>query len=150
MERTIQSMRTSQQGGVDRPARRLDIRAQVGLTFDDVLLVPARSDVVPREVDLKTKLTRNITINTPIVSAPMDTVTESRTAITMAQEGGIGIMHKNMPVAQQTAEVARVKKFESGIIRNPITISIGGGREDHRTSPVAQQDAGTPIIPVDQ
>ena len=94
-----------------------------GLTFDDVLLLPSYSDVLPSETDVSTSLTRRIKIKIPILSAAMDTVTESRTAITMAQEGGIGIMHKNMPVAQQAAEVARVKKFESGIIRNPITIN---------------------------
>ena len=93
-----------------------------GLTFDDVLLLPSYSDVLPSETDVTTRLTRRIRIKIPILSAAMDTVTESRTAITMAQEGGIGIMHKNMPVAQQVTEVARVKKFESGIIRNPITI----------------------------
>jgi IMP dehydrogenase len=93
-----------------------------GLTFDDVLLLPSYSDVLPSETDVSTRLTRRIKIKIPILSAAMDTVTESRTAITMAQEGGIGILHKNMPVAQQATEVARVKKFESGIIRNPITI----------------------------
>ena len=93
-----------------------------GLTFDDVLLLPSYSDVLPSETDVTTCLTKRIKIKIPILSAAMDTVTESRTAITMAQEGGIGIMHKNMPVAQQATEVARVKKFESGIIRNPITI----------------------------
>jgi len=93
-----------------------------GLTFDDVLLLPSYSDVLPSETDVSTRLTRRIKIRIPIVSAAMDTVTEARTAITMAQEGGIGILHKNMPVTQQATEVARVKKFESGIIRNPITI----------------------------
>jgi len=93
-----------------------------GLTFDDVLLLPSYSDVLPSDTDVSTRLTRRIKIKIPVLSAAMDTVTESRTAITMAQEGGIGILHKNMPVAQQAAEVARVKKFESGIIRNPITI----------------------------
>jgi len=93
-----------------------------GLTFDDVLLLPSYSDVLPSETDVATHLTRRIKIKIPILSAAMDTVTESRTAITMAQEGGMGILHKNMPMAQQAAEVSRVKKFESGIIRNPITI----------------------------
>jgi IMP dehydrogenase len=93
-----------------------------GLTFDDVLLLPSYSDVLPSETDVSTRLTRRIQIKIPVLSAAMDTVTEARTAITMAQEGGIGILHKNMPVSQQTTEVTRVKKFESGIIRNPITI----------------------------
>src|SRR6202161_4702052 len=92
------------------------------LTFDDVLLVPARSDVWPREVDLSTQLTRNIRVGLPVLSAAMDTVTEARLAITMAQEGGIGIIHKNMSVEAQAREVARVKKFESGVIVDPITV----------------------------
>ena len=93
------------------------------LTFDDVLLVPARSDVLPREVDLSTQLTRHVRIGLPLLSAAMDTVTEARLAITMAQEGGMGIIHKNMPIASQAREVMRVKKFESGVIADPITIS---------------------------
>src|ERR1700689_341900 len=92
------------------------------LTFDDVLLVPARSDVLPREVDLSSTLTRNIRLGLPVLSAAMDTVTEARLAITMAQEGGIGIVHKNMSVESQAREVARVKKFESGVIVDPITV----------------------------
>ena len=92
------------------------------LTFDDVLLVPARSDVLPREVDLSTQLTRKIRLGLPVLSAAMDTVTEARLAITMAQEGGIGIIHKNMPIEAQAREVARVKKFESGVITDPITV----------------------------
>src|SRR5205085_12628241 len=91
------------------------------LTFDDVLLVPAYSEILPREVDLATRLTRDITLNLPLVSAAMDTVTEARLAITMAQEGGIGIIHKSMTIAGQAAEVARVKQFESGVIRDPDT-----------------------------
>ena len=93
------------------------------MTFDDVLLVPAYSEILPREVDLATRLTRDIRLNLPLVSAAMDTVTEARLAITMAQEGGIGIVHKNMTIAGQAAEVARVKKFESGVIRDPITVA---------------------------
>src|SRR6185295_519651 len=92
------------------------------LTFDDVLLVPAYSEILPREVDLGTRLTRAIKLNVPLVSAAMDTVTEARLAITMAQEGGIGIIHKSMTIDGQSAEVARVKKFESGVIRDPITV----------------------------
>ena len=93
------------------------------LTFDDVLLVPARSDVLPREVDLSTQLTRHIRIGLPVLSAAMDTVTEARLAITMAQEGGIGVIHKNMSIEAQAREVVRVKKFESGVIADPITVS---------------------------
>ena len=96
---------------------------QKALTFDDVLLIPAYSQVLPREVNLKTRLTRTISLNIPLVSAAMDTVTEARLAIAVAQEGGIGIVHKNMPPAAQAAEVAKVKRFESGVVKDPITIS---------------------------
>jgi IMP dehydrogenase len=93
------------------------------LTFDDVLLVPAYSEILPREVDLSSRLTRRIRLNVPLVSAAMDTVTEARLAITIAQEGGIGIIHKSMSIDAQAREVGRVKKFESGVIRDPITVS---------------------------
>ncbi len=92
------------------------------LTFDDVLLVPAHSLVVPRDVSLKTRLTRSIALNIPLVSAAMDTVTEARLAIAIAQEGGLGIIHKNMTPAKQAAEVAKVKRFESGVVKDPLTI----------------------------
>jgi len=95
---------------------------QKALTFDDVLLVPAHSAVLPREASLSTQLTRTISLNIPIISAAMDTVTESRLAITIAQEGGIGIIHKNMPINVQAAQVAQVKRFESGVVKDPITI----------------------------
>ncbi|MDI4632069.1 IMP dehydrogenase [Pelomonas sp. V22] len=93
------------------------------LTFDDVLLVPAFSQVLPRDTSLATQLTRNIRLNLPLVSAAMDTVTEARLAIAMAQEGGMGIVHKNLTAQQQAAEVARVKRYESGLLRDPITIT---------------------------
>ena len=93
------------------------------LTFDDVLLVPAYSEILPGEVDLSTAVTRRIRLNVPILSAAMDTVTEARLAITIAQEGGIGIIHKSMTIEAQAREVGRVKKFESGVIRDPITVS---------------------------
>ena len=92
------------------------------LTFDDILLVPAHSSILPKEVDLKTQLTKKITLNTPIISAAMDTVTEARLAIAIAQEGGMGVIHKNMSVSSQAKEVRKVKRFESGIIRDPISI----------------------------
>jgi IMP dehydrogenase len=95
---------------------------QKALTFDDVLLVPAHSTVLPRDVQLSTQITRSIRIHIPLVSAAMDTVTESRLAIALAQEGGIGIMHKNLTAKQQAAEVAKVKRFESGVLKDPITI----------------------------
>jgi IMP dehydrogenase len=93
------------------------------LTFDDVLLVPAFSQVLPRDTDLSTPLSRNIRLNLPLVSAAMDTVTEARLAIALAQEGGIGIVHKNLTPKQQAAEVARVKRYESGVLRDPITVT---------------------------
>ncbi|MEX2122360.1 MAG: IMP dehydrogenase [Woeseia sp.] len=97
--------------------------AKEALTFDDVLLQPDYSDVLPREVDLSTRLTPAITLNIPLMSAAMDTVTESRLAISLAQQGGIGIIHKNMSAAEQTLQVLKVKKFESGIVRDPITVA---------------------------
>jgi IMP dehydrogenase len=96
---------------------------QEALTFDDVLLVPAYSEVLPREVDLSTRFTRQIRLNLPLVSAAMDTVTEARLAIAIAQEGGIGIIHKSMSIEAQALEVARVKKFESGVVLDPITVT---------------------------
>src|SRR5438876_3715024 len=96
---------------------------QQALTFDDVLLLPAHSSVLPRDVSLRTRLTQSITLNIPMLSAAMDTVTEARLAITIAQEGGMGIVHKNMSIEQQAREVARVKKYESGVIKDPITVS---------------------------
>jgi IMP dehydrogenase len=96
---------------------------QKALTFDDVLLVPAESNILPRDVSLKTRLTRQIELNMPVVSAAMDTVTEAPMAIAMAQEGGIGIIHKNLTPEQQAAEVAKVKRHESGVVKDPITIS---------------------------
>ena len=100
----------------------LDDKVKIGLTFDDVLLLPAKSDILPSQVDISTFLTNNIKINTPIVSAAMDTVTEANLAIAMAREGGIGIIHRAMPVKDQVAEVDNVKKSESGMIVDPITL----------------------------
>ncbi|PKI12887.1 IMP dehydrogenase [Colwellia sp. 12G3] len=97
--------------------------AQEALTFDDVLLVPAHSTVLPHTADLKTKLTRKINLNVPMISASMDTVTESRLAITLAQEGGLGFIHKNMTIAEQAKHVSKVKKYESGIVSDPVTVS---------------------------
>ena len=97
--------------------------AKEALTFDDVLLQPGYSEILPREVDLSTSLTREIRLSIPLLSAAMDTVTESRLAIALAQEGGLGIVHKNMTIEQQAHEVLKVKKFESGMVRNPITVS---------------------------
>ena len=93
------------------------------LTFDDVLLTPNRSDVLPRDVAISTRLTRQINLNIPLLSAAMDTVTDSRLAIAMAQEGGIGVIHKNLTPTEQAAAVKRVKKHESGVVTDPITIA---------------------------
>src|ERR671933_755690 len=93
-----------------------------GLTFDDVLLLPAESDVLPSEVSTRTWLTRGIALNIPIVSAAMDTVTEARMAIALAREGGIGIIHRNLPIEAQVAEVDKVKRSESGMIVEPVTL----------------------------
>src|SRR6056300_1986900 len=95
-----------------------------GLTYDDVLLIPAFSEVLPREVNIQAKFTRNITINVPIVSAAMDTVTESRMAIAMAREGGIGVLHKNMTIDEQATKVRAVKRSESGMIIDPVTLPV--------------------------
>ena len=97
--------------------------AQEALTFDDVLLVPAHSTVLPHTADLTTKLTRKISLNVPMVSASMDTVTEARLAITLAQEGGIGFIHKNMTIEEQARNVSKVKKYESGIVSDPVTVT---------------------------
>ena len=95
-----------------------------GLTYDDVLLVPAYSEIIPRDVDVSSQLTRNIKLNVPIVSAAMDTVTNAAVAIAMAQEGGIGIIHKNLSIVDQAKEVERVKRYESGRISDPITLPV--------------------------
>ena len=96
--------------------------SNTALTFDDVLLVPDYSDILPKDVDLKTKLTNTLSLNIPLVSAAMDTVTESRMSIALSELGGIGIIHKNLSIEAQAAEVRKVKKYESGIVRDPITI----------------------------
>src|SRR3989337_3458095 len=96
---------------------------RVGLTVDDVRLIPAESAVLPRDIDVKTRLNERIALNIPLVSAAMDTVTEAKTAIAMAQEGGLGIVHRNLTVSAQATEVEKVKKFESGMISEPITVA---------------------------
>ena len=116
------------------------------LTFDDVLLLPAYSKELPSEVELTTQLTRDIVLNIPLMSAAMDTVTESRLAIALAQEGGIGIVHKNMTLEDQAREVRAVKKFESGIIRDPVTIGPGATVGDLRTLTSERQISGVPVV----
>lgn len=119
---------------------------QKALTFDDVLLVPAYSQVLPRDVSLKTRLTRSIPLNIPVVSAAMDTVTEARMAIALAQEGGMGIVHKNLSIRQQAAEVSKVKRYEAGVVKDPVTI-----RPDMTVSDVLQlirqhKFSGLPVV----
>ncbi|MFK5981963.1 MAG: IMP dehydrogenase [Flavobacteriaceae bacterium] len=117
-----------------------------GLTYDDVLLVPAYSDVLPREVSIKTKFTRNITLNVPVLSAAMDTVTESAMAMAMAQEGGIGVLHKNMSIEAQAAEVRKVKRAESGMIIDPVTLPKTATVGDAQNTMREYGIGGIPII----
>ena len=120
--------------------------AREALTFDDVLLQPDYSDLLPREVDLATDLTPEIRLNIPLLSAAMDTVTESGLAIALAQEGGIGIIHKNMQPAQQALEVLRVKKYESGIVRDPITVSPGMSIREVMDLTRSMKISGVPVV----
>ncbi len=117
-----------------------------GLTYDDVLLIPAYSEVLPREVSIKTKFTRNISLNVPIVSAAMDTVTESAMAIAIAREGGIGVLHKNMTVSQQATEVRKVKRAESGMIIDPVTLDLDAIVSDAKQSMKEHSIGGIPIV----
>ncbi len=119
---------------------------QKALTFDDVLLIPAHSTVLPRDVSLKTRLTRTITLNIPLLSAAMDSVTESRLAIAIAQEGGIGMIHKNMTARAQAAEVAKVKRFESGVVKDPITITQNMKVRDVLALTNQHKISGLPVI----
>ncbi|MFO0809604.1 MAG: IMP dehydrogenase [Gemmataceae bacterium] len=123
----------------------LDRIAYHGITFDDVLLEPGHSDVIPRDADVRTQLTRNITLNLPILSSPMDTVTESDLAIALAQEGGIGIIHKNLTVAVQTREVDKVKRSENGIITDPVTLPPNESVGNARRLMEQQKISGVPI-----
>ena len=123
---------------------------QEALTFDDVLLVPAHSTVLPRDVDMTTQLTRTISLNIPLVAAAMDTVTEARLAIAMAQEGGIGIIHKNMTIEQQAREVRHVKKHESGVIKDPITVSPNATVRDVIQLTRAKNISGVPVVNGDE
>jgi IMP dehydrogenase len=117
-----------------------------GLTYDDVLLVPAYSETLPREVNIKTKFTRNIVINIPIISAAMDTVTESRMAIAMAQEGGIGVLHKNMTIREQADKVRKVKRAESGMIMDPVTLPLSATVSDANEYMKEYSIGGIPIV----
>lgn len=117
-----------------------------GLTYDDVLLVPAYSEVLPREVNITTKFTKNISLNVPIVSAAMDTVTESRMAIAIAREGGIGVLHKNMTIEQQALKVRRVKRAESGMIIDPVTLAENALVKDAKAAMKEHSIGGIPIV----
>ena len=123
--------------------------AQEALTFDDVLLVPAHSTVLPHTADLRTKLTRKISLNVPMVSASMDTVTEARLAITLAQEGGIGFIHKNMTIKEQAKNVSKVKKYESGIVSDPVTVSPGATIEEVMKRADKLGFSGFPVVDAD-
>lgn len=116
------------------------------LTFDDVLLVPGYSEITAKDVDLKTQLTRDITLNIPLVSAAMDTVTESRLAIALAQEGGVGIVHKSMSIEQQAKAVLAVKKYESGVVKNPFTIEAGATLRELHELTQANNISGVPVM----
>ena len=120
--------------------------SQEALTFDDVLLIPGYSEVLPKDVSLKTRLTRGIELNIPLLSAAMDTVTEARLAIAMAQEGGIGIIHKNMTIEQQAAEVRKVKKFEAGVVKDPITIEADATVRDLFELTRQHNISGVPVL----
>ena len=117
-----------------------------GLTYDDVLLVPAFSDVLPREVSITSRFSRNISLNVPIVSAAMDTVTESKMAIAMAQEGGIGVLHKNMTIKEQANKVRIVKRAESGMIIDPVVLTINSIVKDAKKNMAKYKIGGIPIV----
>lgn len=121
-----------------------------GLTYDDVLLIPAYSEVLPREVSIQTKFTRNITLNVPVISAAMDTVTESAMAIAMAREGGIGVLHKNMTIEQQALEVRKVKRAESGMIIDPVTLPLTATVGDAKMAMKENGIGGIPIVDENQ
>ena len=123
---------------------------QEALTFDDVLLVPAHSGVLPRDVDLRSQLTREILLNVPLLSAAMDTVTDGRLAIAMAQEGGMGIIHKNMSAELQANEVRKVKKYESGVIKDPITVGPGVSISEVLAITQANNISGVPVVEKEQ
>ena len=121
-----------------------------GLTFDDVLLIPAYSEVLPRNVNLKTRFSRNITLNVPLVSAAMDTVTEAQLAIAIAREGGIGVIHKNMSIAEQARQVHAVKRAENGMIYDPVTIRRGSTVRDALAMMEEYHIGGIPVVDEDR
>ena len=117
-----------------------------GLTYDDVLLIPGYSEILPRDVSIKSKFTKNISLNVPISSAAMDTVTESKMAIAMAREGGIGVLHKNMTIEQQAIKVRKVKRAESGMIIDPVTLPLDATVMDAKSSMKEHSIGGLSLI----
>src|SRR3954464_6729776 len=117
-----------------------------GLTFDDVLLLPAASDVVPSEADTSTRLSRNITLRVPLVSSAMDTVTEARMAIAMARQGGVGVLHRNLSIEDQVAQVDRVKRSEAGMVTAPITITADETIGDADALMATYRISGVPVV----
>jgi IMP dehydrogenase len=148
-EKFATDARVNPQGGSGIPEGMADRFLGEGLTFDDVLLVPAYSDVHPRDTNVTTRLTKHVELAMPLVSAAMDTVTESRMAMAMAREGGLGIIHKNMPIERQAAEVDRVKRSESGMILNPITLTSDGTLRDAHKLMQQFSISGVPIVEKD-
>src|SRR5665213_2282074 len=128
------------------PAPVPDPFARVGLTFDDVLLLPAASDVLPNDVDTSTQLTRNIRVRIPLVSSPMDTVTEARMAIAMARQGGVGVLHRNLSIEEQAAQVDLVKRSEAGMITNPVTCSPDDTLADVDQLCAHYRISGVPVV----
>ncbi len=128
------------------PEGRFPFNSDVALTFDDVLIRPAASDVLPSAVDVSTRLTRSIFLHIPVVSSAMDTVTEARLAIAMAQAGGLGVIHRNLDPEIQAAEVAQVKKFESGMVVNPVTIAPTASLADALKLMADHQISGIPVV----
>src|SRR5665647_1609978 len=124
----------------------LTIDSAVALTFDDVLLVPAASEILPSQADVGTNITRSIRLNIPVISSAMDTVTEARLAIAMAQEGGIGVIHRNLTPEEQARQVAQVKKYESGIVLNPVTIPPGASLRSALAMMVEHSISGVPVV----
>ena len=124
----------------------LEYPLREALTFDDVLLLPGESDVLPKQVELRTRLTRQIELRIPLISAAMDTVTVARTAIAMAAEGGIGVIHKNLSIDRQVLEVTKVKKYESGMVENPVTIEEGAQLSQAVALMREHQISGIPVI----
>src|SRR5919201_676880 len=133
-------------GAHSMTVRPIEISEDVGLTFDDVLLVPQASEIMPGQVDVKTRITGSIALNIPIISSAMDTVTEGRLAIAMAQAGGVGVIHRNLSPDQQAKEVEKVKKYESGMVVNPVTIHPTAALKDALQLMKEHHISGIPVV----